>query len=334
MKAAGSRAALPLLLVGVFCGALASPARGQGGGEPPCPYSACDPCFSQSWTIRGGMVALERARPSGAVLVTDSFVGGAPLIDASDYQFGYEVGTDLWVIRHGAVVDLEFRWFQVNDWVATTPLFNSANGAVVHFLTPIGNTGLPSQVSSRYLSSLDSFELNVKLPLISWMSALAGFRYIQLDEQGLAITQDVGPGANTATYGIDASNNLYGFQLGLDGMLWDRGGPFQIAAFAKAGVYGDDARNRIRVNQTVGPAYASAAEESHAVFVGELGFTGVYQFNPHFSVRAGYQLTWIQGVALASDQIAVSDPFNGNGGIDLTGCPFYHGFTVAAEVRW
>jgi len=68
--------------------------------------------------------------------------------------------------------------------------------------------------------------------------------------------------------------------------------------------------------------------------VGELGLNAVYQVNEHFSLMAGYQLAWIEGVALASEQIAVSDPFAGIGGIDITGSPFYHGFTAAAEFRW
>lgn len=335
MRRTLSRAGLSWLIVALILAATASPASAQCAGDPCCGCSACDAQLKSCWTVRAGMVALERARPDAAALMTDSFApGGTVLVDAADHRFGFELGPDLTVIRHGQNVELEFRWFQVHDWIAATPTVASPAGGVVPFVTPVGNPFFPANLSSRYVSWLDSFELNLRRPLNGWVSALAGFRYVQLNEQGLAVTHDIGPGLNTATYAVDAANGLYGFQIGLDGTIWDRGGRFHVEGFVKAGIYGDDARSRVAIAQTVGPAFGSAAASTHAAFAGELGVTAVYQVNPHLAVRGGYQLTWIEGVALASEQIAVSDPATGAGRIDLTGSPFYHGFTLAAELCW
>jgi hypothetical protein len=274
-------------------------------------------------------------RPDAAVVATDSFdPGGLILLDAADHRFGFELGPDLTLIRHGPRLDVEFRWFQLHDWIAATPPVDSARGAVLQFATPLGNTLFPAQLSSRYSSSLDSFELNLKRPLTAQMSVLAGFRYLQLREGGLAITQDIGPGATTAVYAMDATNGLCGCQVGAERRLWDRGGPLHLDCLVKGGLYGNGARNRVRVTHETDLLFGSNAATAHAAFVGELGLAAVYEFNERLAARVGYQLEWIEGVALASEQIAVSDPFNGAATVDVTGSPFYHGITAAVEVRW
>ena len=69
-------------------------------------------------------------------------------------------------------------------------------------------------------------------------------------------------------------------------------------------------------------------------FVGELGLTGAYAINDRWTVRGGYQAIWVDGVALAPDQIAASNVATGAATLDTSGHPIYHGFTLAAELGW
>lgn len=57
------------------------------------------------------------------------------------------------------------------------------------------------------------------------------------------------------------------------------------------------------------------------------GIAGDYLLTDRWSVRGGDRLLWIDGVALATDQVAASD-FAFDRGTDPTGDVFYHGAFV------
>jgi hypothetical protein len=88
------------------------------------------------------------------------------------------------------------------------------------------------------------------------------------------------------------------------------------------------------LDQSLGVDYAAAASDNHAAFVGELGFTAVYQLSPHWSLRAGYQMLWLEGVAVAAEQVPAIDLLAGLAAVDTTGSPFYHGANVGLEFVW
>ncbi len=83
--------------------------------------------------------------------------------------------------------------------------------------------------------------------------------------------------------------------------------------------------------------YTSSAATDHAAFVGSLALTGKYAITANLSARAGYQLLWIDGVALAPDQIAVSNPdivpAHSYATVSTSGSPFYHGAFVGLEFQ-
>jgi len=64
-----------------------------------------------------------------------------------------------------------------------------------------------------------------------------------------------------------------------------------------------------------------------------LNFTAVYQLNNAWSLRAGYQLLWLAGVAVAAEQ--ASDYFdNATPVINTAGNAFFHGALVGCERSW
>jgi hypothetical protein len=63
---------------------------------------------------------------------------------------------------------------------------------------------------------------------------------------------------------------------------------------------------------------------SPTAFLGEIGLTGDCRLTSGWSLRGGYRLLWIDGVALATDQVAASD-FVFHRGMAPHGGAFYHG---------
>jgi hypothetical protein len=169
-------------------------------------------------------------------------------------------------------------------------------------------------------------EINGQCRLLDRWTFLAGFRYVELDEHFAADWIDA-----PAPFHYDTAtrNRLYGFQIGGAGMLWDRGGPLSIEAVGKAGVFGNAAAHD-SVYSTGLVAFPARGIASETAFIGEFGFTGNYRLTDHLSVRGGYRLLWIDGVALATDQVAASD-FVFARGIDTTGDAFYHGAFVGLQ---
>jgi hypothetical protein len=181
---------------------------------------------------------------------------------------------------------------------------------------------------------LYNVELNARRHVSEWLQILAGFRHVQLNEQGVTILQDIGPGLNLATIGNGASNHLWGFQLGVDGVLWTRN-RLSVESVCKAGIFGNSAQNQVSITQSAfpGTGFTSSDETGHTAFVGEVGLTGVYRLTDCLSVRSAYQLMWLEGVAVASDQIAVSDPLLGNATVDTGGSLFYHGAFIGLQLE-
>ena len=286
------------------------------------------------WTFRAGGLIMTRTQPDDAVLVTNSFSpGGAELLNASEFDFGFAGGFEIDAIRHnvfGTSWDPEFRLFSLDGWNAQSDSVSSPSGAVVQYVIPIGNLQFTNNIAASLASELQSVEVNLRRQTRDWLTLLAGFRYVQLNERGLAILQDVGPGLNLATHAIDADNHLWGCQLGADATVFEFG-RLQLGAIGKAGIYSNDCGNRVAVTQTEGPGFGSNSRDDHVAFVGELGATGNYAITERWSARAAYQLFWVDGVALASDQVAVSDPANGSATVDSSGTAFYHGVFAGLE---
>lgn len=71
--------------------------------------------------------------------------------------------------------------------------------------------------------------------------------------------------------------------------------------------------------------------DNNTALLGEIGLFGVYQLTDAIAIRAGYQLMWLDGVALASEQVQTT---NFATGTDVQGDVFFHGALIGVEARW
>ncbi len=279
-----------------------------------------------TWLVTADALFLHRRDPAGAVLIADA-IDDTVILDAGDFDFGMHAGLDLSVTRRlGDRWGMEVRYFGVDRWVASTATGTTLDSLLLVNSLPPRYPVAGAGVEAHYSSQLHNVEINGHYHIRPSWTLLAGFRYAELDERFAVGSID---SANPFLYETSARNRLAGFQIGTAVKLWDCGGPLSVEGVVKAGVFGNRAAQRSAWDEAaVLPAVSDRAIET--AFIGEVGAIASYRMTKHLSIRGGYRLLWIDRVALAGDQMAVSN-FISDQGIDPTGDAFYHGAFVGLQ---
>lgn len=294
----------------------------------------CADSSTPRWIVQGGAVILHRSSPSNLTLFSDATTG-AELVNARSYDFGWSAGPDIAVWRRLNPSDyLEVRFFDVASFTAAQG-FDSSGPVVVNTAPPVSTPGATS-ISTAYGSSLYSTEINFRRRFSPWGTWLAGFRTLQVrdDFNVYAALPIIGVNAHFET---NAHNFLYGAQTGLALDVWNRG-PLQLQGLCKAGLYGNAANQATTDLVSVGgsPSFLALGawgRGSQAAFVGEIGLTAVWQWTDRIYLRGGYQLLWIDGLALATNQFP-SLNLATQSGLSTGGGVFYHGALTGLEFRF
>ena len=281
------------------------------------------------WTVTADALFLERRDPAAVVWAFNT-ANPTQNFDAADFDFGFYTGLDVSVARRvGCDNAIEIRYFGIDDWNATSLTTTTPGDLLrVNAAVPVF-TFSGDAISTAYASQLHNAEINGRRQLNDWLSLLAGFRYAELDERATASLVN---SAVPFDYESTTRNRLFGFQLGGQATLWDHCGPFRLDAVGKAGIFGNYAAQDSAVSTGLIMLPATGRDD-HTAFIGEVGVMGTYQLTDQLALRGGYRLLWIDGVALASDQLSVSD-FANNAGFNSSGDVFYHGAFAGLECTW
>jgi hypothetical protein len=303
--------------------AMPGPAGGCGMKAVDCD-ECCDPC----WTIRAGAVIMKRSDPNAFPIFINS-VGGATLVDAGDYRFDYRGGIDVGAIRSlNSDWDFDFRYFAIDSWTAsrTNAL---AGGAILNNPAPVIFFGF-SPADSVYGSNLYSTEFNLRRRR-EWVNTYIGYRYVELNED-LNFILNAGI---DAAYSESTDNRLHGLQIGADANIWNNGGRLSLDGWLKAGIYYDYIRHRGQIEFPPGTTVFTPVNQrdNNTAFLGEIGLVGIYQLTDAIAIRGGYQLLWLDGVTLASEQVQVTNFATGTG-TDVHGDVFFHGALIGLEAQW
>jgi hypothetical protein len=319
--------------------------------EPPCP-GGCDvgfgqPCCSR-WTASADFIILDRIGTVNQTLVTTYpgdpnpktkyIVGeGTDRLYSSDLTQGFAGGPKVGLLRHGENgYDVEASFFQIDGWnnaasvasgTDTTPVFVAPGGF-------IQTTDHPTQFMAwAYATRLYNAELNVRWDFCSRVTMLAGFRWINLQENLLGTLVPPTFDWEPPFWNTTTTNNLFGFQVGADGKIFERG-RFSLDGLVKAGIFDNDAEESTEVSTGKIPRPSSAAT-NHAAFVGEMGLQCKYQVAKGLLLKAGYEAIWLEGVALAPGQIQetyLTSPITVQAlGVNCNSGVFYHGATAGLE---
>jgi hypothetical protein len=244
-----------------------------------------------------------------------------------------------------------------------TTTFNSPVGHSI--LLPVGGFNRADEQQISYQSDINNFELNLRFrprhrpdrlvlyPNGKWrrecrpgryFSYLFGVRVMSIDEtfdwrsRGSFEVNGAPFSDVSAEYLVRTRNDLVGLQVGAD-MIYRRckwSGGFR----GKVGPCINFASQVSRgVTNTAGDPYATipldfgtSASKDDLAFIGEFGIVGTYSVRPNLILRASYDLMWVAGLALASEQIVFqTDPPDA---IDTYGLNFYQGFSLGFEWLW
>ena len=270
--------------------------------------------------------------PPGVSFAKIPATPGTPALNSTDLDQGFSPGFRLGVTYHtDSKYDIELSFFRVSGWESTRSIGpdNPPNWLVMRAPGFFQTQDFSYQsMTWDYSTEIYNAELNVRYNLSRRINVLAGFRWLQLNEnlQGTIPPADrilplwkFDPNSNLFDVerfenhgGIPApafppfwntstSNNLYGLQIGAEGILFERG-RFSIDGLIKAGGYWNhaSASTGVSLEKVVYPA---DARTNHAAFVGEAGLLCKYQFAMGLALKIGYRALWLYGVALAPGQI-------------------------------
>jgi len=303
----------------------------------------CLPCCCSRWTASADFILMDRIGRFNQTLVETVPKSQSPsdpgteMLNANDLQPGFSGGPRLGLIRHGdSDYDLELSYFQIDGWssyrsIGPTPDYWLVMKAPGDFLQTQDDKD-KQMMAWNYVSRLYNAELNVRWNPCARITMLAGFRWINLSEE---LQGKLPPERSVPFWDTNVRNNLYGFQIGAAGKLFERG-RFSIDGVAKAGIFDNDAKETtgVSIYRTV---YQESASTNHAAFLGETVLQCKYQVTQKLLLKVGYEAMWLQGVALAPAQVQetlshIQTPVGVQAlGIDSGSGVFYHGATAGLE---
>ncbi|MBX7168712.1 MAG: BBP7 family outer membrane beta-barrel protein [Pirellulales bacterium] len=252
---------------------------------------------------------------------------------------------------------IEGLYYGLGDWQEDRALFDESinplgtTGNLVSRLSNFGNPGLTPGVDYNYLaayeaeSELDNAELHVRhrfeTPPYFAFSALVGLRYLNVSETARLRTASHEPGPSDATNDVTVKtdNQMLGVQIGGNSQIYVYG-RWTCAFEAKAAVLQNDASLETRLLRDPGTGtvttYLADDDGQKTVFTGELELTMNCQVTPHFAARFGYHALWVDGLAIATQNIPRDINYLTTGPVNLDheGRSVYHGPQIGATLSW
>jgi hypothetical protein len=321
---------------------------------PPCSNSTYTPPPRCPWYFYADAVGLRRdpldnvpfaslannATPDIALSTSEldrQYKGGVQFV------FGYNLADTPYSI--------EGSYFQIDAWDSTAALRNtSANGlgGTGNLFSPFSNFGNPpvlgfdydNLVSVRNMSWLKNGELNVKYLLpMPWngfrASFLTGVRYVSVEEQLYYHSESSAGGGSSADFSARTTNGLIGPQIGGYFEFFTVPGSW-VTFEAKGAICGNNASS---TTANVANGQFAGYDRTATAFVGDIQLMFNLQVTSHCIARFGYQAMWVDGLALAAQNLGPSGAavVAGNSGaatIDVGGNVVYHGPHLGLEITW
>lgn len=308
-----------------------------------CDIAASAP--SSGWYFQAEALFLHRdnqLRNRPVVVTSDT---GNTVLSTGDLNGDWGVGQRYLLGRQlDACSAVEASYFGIIDWNTGNRLASQTNNLGIPPDLNVPGTDYANADTMRIRSSsrLNNVEFNYVRTVSGspWhgTSILAGFRYVNFNNS-FNIASDDGDDI-LSHYNIKAKNNLYGAQIGLRTVRtysrwgWDVTG--------KAGLFGNDAKQRQFIEDQPGglirplPGDGSSVGSRHdsVAFVGDINTSLVLRLTDTWSLRGGYNVMWIEGLALAGDQLDFSFTSASGTRQSNSGGVFLHGASVGLQARW
>ncbi len=254
----------------------------------------------------------------------------APLA-ANNMAFPMQFGMRVNGIREnilGSGFGIEVGYLQIESSTAETSVPGSS-----FMITDLDGMGFTiNDGAASYTSAIYSGEVNLRYGGADWLTFLAGFRMVQLNERYRGAGADFVT-LQTDSLAIDTHNYLYGFQLGAEAEAYNYG-PLVLSTYCKAGVLCNTAHQNYASVYSDSPYDTFDSTGSQASFLGEAGVVASYALTSHLSLRMSAEAMWLTGVALAPEQIGAVSSGNASAVANTSGTTFYCGGGLGLEYQF
>ena len=328
------------------------------------------------WTVSAEVIVFDRVGTAKQTLVervpgTVPFedvpaTTGTPALNSTNLNQGFSPGFRLGATYHvDSNYNLELSFFHISDWDSTRSIGpdNPLNWLVMRAPGGFFQTQdfTYQSMTWDYSTDLYSAEINARKKFSDRITILAGFRWLQLHEnlQGTIPPADIyvpnWKSTNPTISGVaplppvqpappyppfwntSTTNNLYGLQIGADGKLFERG-RFSIDGLIKLGGYWNHVTDSTGVS-IAKVVYNADASTDHPAFVSEAGLQCKYQITSRITLKIGYEVLWLEGVALAPGQIQDTHttyaPIGATAlGVNSNSHVLFHGGTAGLEISF
>ena len=330
--------------------------RDQGPFEQPGLLQVLRDQKCATWTFRSDALLLWRNSPNDIPLYSYTANTpngyGATALSAGQLESTTAAGPRFSIYRTDDCQNAwETTWFKAANFRSQEATLPSING---YGMTPpglYGNAFTPVDTATADLSaSIWSFELNRWARVRPNIALMQGFRMLGWGENLTLLDHyQIDPTNPAPIYGQDVfgnqcSNSLYGYQIGTDIRLWDRGQGFRLDGLLKGGAYYNNAVQNSAYTYEVAPGELQTANVraagGSAAFVGEVGLTGTLPITCNLSLRVGYLGLWLQGLAQPTNQLRGQTLTSGGpgspvaGSLNTAGSTVVQGVSLGLEGRW
>ncbi len=343
---------------------------GSGGLTPVAPPDACTflpnycgplRCAPLDYWLTGGRIyfmadaiALKRDQ-SGSVPFAALGSDVVLRTEQRDFPFRYGVRS-LVGITLSPWNRIEGLYLGLTNWMETasvrdgTPNAMGGTGSLYSRLSNFGNPALSgidynNLATIDYRSILDNVELNWRHRFVTppWLEAsfLFGARYLSVREQFRYSTASNVPGPAGALNVVKtgSGNDLIGAQMG--GMVNIPIYDCWLIQFEVKGALCQNNAGQTTVYSNTNNLgntddFTTGRRQTTSAFVGDLDLSIFCQCTDHLACRFGYQALWIDGLALASQNIASDVTRLRLGPAELVdnGKVVYHGPHAGVTVSW
>jgi hypothetical protein len=281
------------------CGWLGSPYK--------CLFSFCHGGMfpgKVGYVWQAGYVNLAMTRNAGSdrrLLVLDS---GGTAFNSQDFDFNWDYGGKAHIELIGpSGITYQWAYTRIATFVTNESVLGLADLSVPGTGNVVNQPGfaLADSANFYYASAIQTGEFNVIFPFGSF-EIITGYRYMQVDETSkISMFTEGNP---PASFVANSLNVMNGGQIGGMGR-WEMFGLFDFDFDAKFAVMGDAARTQQNaVDNTGNPVTIDpvTGTKTRVAFVTELGAQLVMPIGPSWSAHCGYNVYFIDRVALAPDQ--------------------------------
>ncbi|MFO0896733.1 MAG: hypothetical protein U0836_04810 [Pirellulales bacterium] len=299
-------------------------------GDSVVPPELLDPAQVGVLHVVAEGAVLSRAKPASVTLATQNGVevlnsrqldlnsSGGPHINVQ-YEFDFDLR-------------LEVDYLGLQGWTAVAN-FGPGNYRLQGGKGELGP--LADQFRAEYASDFHSTEINVQWGWCPGVFMISGMRFAELREHyGVDALSTFIDQTERYTLTYDTTNHLSGLQLGLLFRTDATGRRLAFEGSVRGALMGNRVNHGYALNAPDTGLLAGRVDATDAAFLGDVRCGAIFRWSPRFSIRAGYQLIGLSGVALSPEEVLATKLIPNKSQALSNGATWFQGMTLGFEYHW